>query len=271
MYVSAGAPDEPAPSTAAVFNQKGCRYIPHLLAFQVNQELKIVNDDQTSHNIHPLPKLNREWNKSQPPGTPPISEKYDKAEIYPGEVQCSSLDARHFRGTKELPLCGDRRWWCFHVWPTCPRVSTPSRLAKNRYGDQSQDVTVSGSETKTVNFVFKAKALLRHARRGLIRNWLENDGKVYAVISARAGGGQRRGAMGKLLAVTIIVIAILSAIPVVMHTWEAPADISTSWAHDRQPDVGHHDRGGRVVPGRADHFRHFHLEVLQASQPTAKA
>ena len=33
--------------------------------------------------------------------------------------------------------------------------------------------------------------------------------------------------MGKLLAVTIIVIAIVSAIPVVMHTWEAPADIST--------------------------------------------
>jgi cytochrome c oxidase subunit 2 len=33
--------------------------------------------------------------------------------------------------------------------------------------------------------------------------------------------------MGKLLAVTIIVIAIASAVPIVMHTWEAPADIST--------------------------------------------
>lgn len=33
--------------------------------------------------------------------------------------------------------------------------------------------------------------------------------------------------MGKLLAVTIIVIAIVSAIPVVMHTWEAPPNIST--------------------------------------------
>ena len=39
--------------------------------------------------------------------------------------------------------------------------------------------------------------------------------------------GQKRGAMGKLLAVTIIVIAIASAIPVVMHTWEAPPNIST--------------------------------------------
>src|SRR6516225_806506 len=33
--------------------------------------------------------------------------------------------------------------------------------------------------------------------------------------------------MGKLCAVTIIVIAIASAIPVVMHTWEAPPNIST--------------------------------------------
>ncbi|HLK34790.1 MAG TPA: hypothetical protein VKT29_16965, partial [Terriglobales bacterium] len=33
--------------------------------------------------------------------------------------------------------------------------------------------------------------------------------------------------MGKILAVTIILIAILSAIPIVMHTWAPPADIST--------------------------------------------
>ncbi|MGB8323095.1 MAG: hypothetical protein WCE52_09055 [Candidatus Acidiferrum sp.] len=36
--------------------------------------------------------------------------------------------------------------------------------------------------------------------------------------------------MAKLFAVTIIVIAILSAIPVVMHTWEPPANISTHGA-----------------------------------------
>jgi hypothetical protein len=33
--------------------------------------------------------------------------------------------------------------------------------------------------------------------------------------------------MAKFFAMTIIVIAIASAVPVVMHTWEAPADIST--------------------------------------------
>jgi cytochrome c oxidase subunit II len=33
--------------------------------------------------------------------------------------------------------------------------------------------------------------------------------------------------MAKFFALTIIVIAIASAVPVVMHTWEAPADVST--------------------------------------------
>ena len=33
--------------------------------------------------------------------------------------------------------------------------------------------------------------------------------------------------MAKLVALTIIVIAIASAVPVLMHTWVAPEDIST--------------------------------------------
>ena len=28
-----------------------------------------MNDDPTSHNIHPTPANNREWNKAEPPGT----------------------------------------------------------------------------------------------------------------------------------------------------------------------------------------------------------
>jgi cytochrome c oxidase subunit 2 len=36
--------------------------------------------------------------------------------------------------------------------------------------------------------------------------------------------------MAKVFAVTVIVIAIASAVPIVMHTWEPPADISTHGA-----------------------------------------
>jgi hypothetical protein len=77
VYISSGAPDDgKVPAQAVTFAQKGCQYIPHVLVMHTDQELKIVNDDQTSHNIHPLAKINTEWNKSQPPGTPPIVTKY---------------------------------------------------------------------------------------------------------------------------------------------------------------------------------------------------
>lgn len=156
VYISAGAPDDAAPATAAVFTQKGCRYIPHLLAFHVNQELKIQNDDQTSHNIHPLPKLNREWNKSQPPGTPPIVEKYDKAEIFP--VKCNVHPWMHgmFAVLKNshYAVTGDGGGFSL---PNLPPGKYTVTAFHESYGEQSQEVTVSGTETKTVSFVFKAK------------------------------------------------------------------------------------------------------------------
>src|ERR1700688_351184 len=54
VYVSAGAPDATTPpSEAASITQKGCQYLPHVIPMVVNQELKVITADQTSHNIHP--------------------------------------------------------------------------------------------------------------------------------------------------------------------------------------------------------------------------
>src|ERR1017187_2346534 len=88
VYVSSGAPDDrQVPAQAVTFEQKGCQYIPHILPMHVNQELRIINSDQAPHNVHPLAKANREWNKSQGPGAAPIVERYDKEEFIP--VKCS--------------------------------------------------------------------------------------------------------------------------------------------------------------------------------------
>lgn len=57
----------PVPAQAVKLDQKGCIYTPHVLGVMVNQTLEIYNSDNTNHNIHPLPKVNREWNESQPP------------------------------------------------------------------------------------------------------------------------------------------------------------------------------------------------------------
>ena len=71
VYISAGGDESNVPAQAVTFTQKGCQYVPHVIALQTGQELNVVNGDQTSHNIHPMAKANPEWNKSQPPGAPP--------------------------------------------------------------------------------------------------------------------------------------------------------------------------------------------------------
>jgi hypothetical protein len=156
VYVSAGAPDEPPPAQPAVLTQKGCRYAPHILAFQVNQDFEVVNDDQTSHNIHPLPSNNREWNKSQPPGAAPIEDKYARPEFIP--VKCNIHP--WMKGTLAVMknshyaiTTGDGEF----KLPNLPPGNYTVTAWHESYGEQTQQVTITGSDSKTVNFVFKAK------------------------------------------------------------------------------------------------------------------
>ncbi|PYX34039.1 MAG: hypothetical protein DMG81_20465, partial [Acidobacteria bacterium] len=157
VYISAGAPDESsAPAQAVTFTQKGCQYIPHVLAMHTGQELKVVNDDQTSHNIHPLAKVNREWNNSQPPGTPPLTEKFDKEEFIP--VKCNVHPWMHgyfaVLKTSHYAISGDNGAFTL---PNLPPGKYTITAWQEDYGTQTQDVTISGNETKNVDFSFKAK------------------------------------------------------------------------------------------------------------------
>jgi len=69
------------PTTAAQLDQNGCHYKPHVMGVQVNQKISITNSDATQHNIHPTPKLNAEWNKTQPNGAPPIEATFNRPEV----------------------------------------------------------------------------------------------------------------------------------------------------------------------------------------------
>ena len=64
-----------------VLDQQGCVFVPHVLGVMVAQRLKILNSDFTLHNVHVTPKLNAEWNESQPPGGAPVYETFSHPEI----------------------------------------------------------------------------------------------------------------------------------------------------------------------------------------------
>ena len=54
------------PEETALLDQKGCLYAPHVFGVRAGQTLTIVNNDETLHNIHAMPKNNKEFNIGQP-------------------------------------------------------------------------------------------------------------------------------------------------------------------------------------------------------------
>jgi Carboxypeptidase regulatory-like domain len=157
VYISAGDSETvSAPSTPAPYAQQGCHYGTHVLALRVGQEIKISNLDPFSHNIHPLAKINREWNKMQPPGTPPFFYAYDHEEIIP--IKCNIhpwmqgyfviLKTSHFAVTGE-----DGKF----DLPNLPPGHYVITAWHETYGTQSKEITIGGSETEFLNFSFTAK------------------------------------------------------------------------------------------------------------------
>ena len=69
------------PTSPVTLDQKGCRYIPHVFGVQVGQTVLLSNSDPLIHNVHALPKNNREFNFGQPAKTPPVERVFQQAEI----------------------------------------------------------------------------------------------------------------------------------------------------------------------------------------------
>lgn len=82
VYVKTGiSGSHSAPTEAAVLDQHGCNYTPHVLAVQAGQPIKIRNSDDTLHNIHPRPSVNTEFNIGQPRQGMESTKTFDKPEI----------------------------------------------------------------------------------------------------------------------------------------------------------------------------------------------
>ena len=68
------------PAQAAVLDQKGCKYVPHVLGVQVNQQFNVLNSDPTAHNVNADAKQNEKFNQGQSPGAAPITKQFKRPE-----------------------------------------------------------------------------------------------------------------------------------------------------------------------------------------------
>ncbi|MBC8094473.1 MAG: hypothetical protein H7Y43_01555 [Akkermansiaceae bacterium] len=81
-----GVPAKPAVASAkpVVMDQKGCLYIPQIVAIQTGQKLLVKNSDPTLHNVHTQPAVpaNKEENHAQMAGGADLSFSFTAAENF---------------------------------------------------------------------------------------------------------------------------------------------------------------------------------------------
>lgn len=142
----------PEATDAFTFVQQGCRYTPHIITARVDQDIKIINRDNTTHNYHFVGRRNDEINKTQN-GVAEAVESFSKVEIgarFKCDVHPWMIARVHIF---EHP--------CFAV-SAADGSYTISGVPPGRYllsfwhercGKSSQEVTVAAGETKAIGDV----------------------------------------------------------------------------------------------------------------------
>lgn len=69
------------PAEPVVFDQRGCRYHPHIFGIMVNQPFQILNSDGTLHNVHALPTKSKEFNLGMPIQGMKLTQKFTSPEV----------------------------------------------------------------------------------------------------------------------------------------------------------------------------------------------
>jgi plastocyanin len=143
------------PTTPVVLDQKGCRYVPHVFGVQAGQTFQIVNSDTTLHNVHALPKMNREFNFGQPPKVPAVDRVFDKPEIgAPFRCDVHGWMNAYVNVVSHPFFAVTKDDGTFEI-KGLPPGSYTVELWHEQLGTQSQSVTVDATAPAKVTAAFK--------------------------------------------------------------------------------------------------------------------
>ena len=159
VYLKGGPVDShsfPTPSDAVTLDQQGCRYHPRVIGIQVNQTFRVTNSDNTTHNIHPSPKRNEEWNQQQAQGAPPIEKKFGRPEILI-PVKCNQHPWMKANiGVLAHPYFAVSAKDGTYTIKNVPPGSYTLVFWHETLGEQTQQVTVAAKESKTQDITYKS-------------------------------------------------------------------------------------------------------------------
>jgi plastocyanin len=138
------------------FDQKGCDYVPHVLAFPAGSTVKIVNSDGILHNIHTYSTANPSFNMAQPKFKKVISQKVDKPEVI--KVTCDAHGWMHgwwvATDTPYFAVTDDKGNYTIK---DVPAGDYTVEVWQEKLGTDDQKASVKDGATATTNFTMKPK------------------------------------------------------------------------------------------------------------------
>jgi len=150
-----GARRYAVPATPVMLDQKGCRYVPHVFGVQAGQTVQVANSDTTLHNVHAVPKTNREFNFGQPVGVPPVPRVFEQPEIgLPFRCDVHGWMIAYVNVVSHPFFAVTNDAGSFGIKGLPPGTYT-IELWHEQLGTQTQSVTVDGKTPAAVKAAFK--------------------------------------------------------------------------------------------------------------------
>jgi len=141
--------------TPVVLDQHGCMFVPHVIGIRAAQPLEVRNSDAVSHNIHPMPANNYEWNEQQSPGTPDVQHKFARTEVMI-PVKCNVHSWMHaYIGVVEHPYFAVTGPDGSFELPNVPPGDYTIAVWHEKFGEQKKQVHVAPSAPLTVDFTYQ--------------------------------------------------------------------------------------------------------------------
>ena len=145
-----------APKEAVPFDQTTCVYKPHVFGVQAGQPIEIINSDATLHNVHATAEKNKGFNLGMPVKGMKLKKTFNEPEVMV-KFKCDVHPWMNaYVGVLNHPffaVSGDDGTFTI---ANLPAGTYTIETWHEKYGTQTQQVTVAEGESKAADFSYKA-------------------------------------------------------------------------------------------------------------------